>query len=317
MNHTVSTLARIGLDTAIPFVSILTVVGIASLASNLILVLLIIKSSKLRKSYNVFILHGAVADLAITIASVPFWILTTIYNEGKAINELTCKVNASLTFIDFVAPTLFLVLTTGHMHCNLVDPKHCRKIFTLPLSYLMILLAWLVAVLLCLPPNLAWQVNAQKQCFPDLTSNVWYTTYVLILFYFFPSCVAISAHVYDITYFRPGHSENIGSVFKNCRKTAMQPEEMDAQKAVFVLVLLQTICWLPFVIVSIVQTGSLSVSGLSANFIALTAGHSSTALKGWWYCVQHPQIWNSLSFRGKCGTSDSSDTEENHEMRQI
>ena len=312
MNQTGAT-TRLRLDTAVPFVSILTVVGIASLASNVISIVLIFKTTTLRNSYNIFILHSAVADLAITVTSVPFWVLTAIYNEGKSINDLSCKVNACLTFIDIVGSLLFLTLVTAQRHSNLVDPKHCRKIFTVARRHLMIIVVWFITILLSLPPNLAWQVATEKKCFPDFTTNVWYTSFVIIVFYLFPSLASITASIYDIMYFRPGCEPNSGSLFKNCRKTTMKPEEMEAQKAVFILVLIQTICWLPFVIVSLTQAGS-RMTNVSLNFIALAIGFSSTALKGLSYCVQHPEIWELL--RGKGRTSENLENCENLELRQ-
>lgn len=296
---------QLRLNVAVPFVSILTIIGLTSLVANAIIVAIICKYWKRRKGYELFILQGAAIDLVTTVITIPFWILTAIHRD-KFDNGIVCQLNASICFIDILAPVVFLMLSAAYRHTALVGNEAHKRLFSTKRSYFWVLLVWVLCVLLCLPQNFAWLPKPEVACIPDFVSNIWCSVYILVFFFFLPLAATIYAHIFDIVLFQPEKmSPKAGPMFQLCSKRALRGKELEIQKSMFTVVAVHASCWLPYVLVSIAQNlaGSRGfyVMGVSSHFITLTIGLAGTAIKGTLFCFENPRIKSHVKELFECG----------------
>lgn len=285
---------QLRLNVAVPFVSILTIIGLTSLATNAIIVVIICKYWKRRKGYELFMLQGTVIDLVTTVITIPFWVLIALHHN-KFDNGIVCKLNASVCFIDIVAPVIFLMLAAAYRHTALMGHEAYKRIFTIRRSYTWVLLGWILSILLCLPQNFAWVSKPEVTCIPDFVSNIWFSLYMLVFFFFLPLGATIYAHIFDIFLFQPEKMSNkTGPLYHLCTKRALRGKELEIQKSMLTVVAVHTCCWLPYVLLSIAQnladTSGFYVMGVSFHFITLTFGLAGMSLKGTLYSFENPRI---------------------------
>ncbi|KAL9982006.1 hypothetical protein ACROYT_G010785 [Oculina patagonica] len=81
----------LSLEESIPFLTILTIIGVTSIATNLLIVCIICKNSRLRKIHDLFTLHSSLVDLLTASIVVPFWILSAIHSQIYFVGEVYCK----------------------------------------------------------------------------------------------------------------------------------------------------------------------------------------------------------------------------------
>lgn len=293
------------LNVAVPFVSILTIIGLTSLAANAIIIVIICKYWKRRKPYELFILQAGVIDLLTTVVTIPFWVLTAIHHDNFD-NGVACQLNGSVCFVDILAPVLFHMLSTAYRHTSLIESEAHKRLFTPQRCYLWIILGWVLTVLLCLPQNIAWIPKPEVSCIPDFVSNIWCSMYMLMFFFFLPLSATIYAHIFDIFLFQPGKmSPKAGMMYQICTKRALRGKELEIQKSMLTVVAVHASCWLPFIIVSIAQNlaggSGFYIMGVSFHFITLTFGLAGTAIKGTLFCFENPRIKCHVTEMFGCG----------------
>ncbi|XP_031549840.1 rhodopsin, GQ-coupled-like [Actinia tenebrosa] len=285
---------RLQLDVAIPFVSVLTIIGLTSLTINLLIVVAISKYWKTKKGYELFVLQSTLIDLIATVITIPFWILTVIQDERFG-NDILCQLNGSMCLMELIAPVLFLMLATAYRHSGLVGHEAYERVFTEKRSYFFILLGWLLSILLCLPQNFGWKPMPEVSCIPDLVTNIWYTMYMLTFFFFLPLAASLFAHLFDIVLFKPErYQQKSSTLFQICKRKCLRGEELEIQKSMCLVIVAHACSWLPYVLISITENlaGSRTfyLSGVSLHFISLTAGLSGMSVKGALFCFENPRI---------------------------
>jgi len=307
MNDTTKTSSplQLRLNVAVPFVSILTIIGLTSLAANAIIIVIICKYWKRRKAYELFILQASVIDLVTTVVTIPFWVLIATHRD-KIDNGVACQLNGSVCFVDILAPVIFHMLSAAYRHTALIESEAHKRLFTPQRCYLWVILGWVLTVLLCLPQNIAWTPKPEVSCIPDFVSNIWFSMYMLMFFFFLPLSATIYAHIFDIILFQPGKmSSKAGALSQLCTKRALRGKELEIQKSMLTVVAVHASCWLPFIILSIAQnlagSSGFYIMGVSFHFITLTFGLAATSIKGTLLCFENPRIKSHVTEMFGCG----------------
>ncbi|EDO47564.1 predicted protein [Nematostella vectensis] len=310
---------RLRFDVAVPFVSILTIIGLTSLATNALIVLVLCKKWRTRKRYELFVLQSNLMDLLTTVITIPFWVLTAIHAKGNFEGGTVCRLNASLCLMDILAPVMFLMLASACRHTNTIRHEASQRVFTEKRSFIMIILVWIVSILICLPQNLAWTPLPEVACVPDLISNIWFTIYVFLFFFFLPLMAALYAHVFDIVLFQPKRMQDqAGTMYQFCKKQALVGEELEIQKSMLTVLVVHSVCWLPYVLVAIAENllsvYSLDLGGVSLHFITLTTGLAGLSIKAVLYCFENPRVRGYV--KELFGCADEVQEEEDMELQQ-
>lgn len=310
---------HLSLEESIPFLTILTIIGVTSIATNLLIVGIICKNSRHRKIQDLFTLHSSLVDLLTASIVVPFWILSAIHSQIYFVGDIYCKVSATMSFVELVAPVMFLMLVATSRHCSIVDRKAFPRIFSDSKSRLMVVFVWLVSILISIPPHFAWPVSPEIHCLPDLITNSWYTTAVLAFCLLLPLSAAFYTHIHAIFIFQPERMKTANdSTKRRCERYALRGCERTTQKAFFSILIIHTVCWAPYTCVALAQAmtddGKMFYLGnVPVHFIALVVGLTGTSLKGVVSCFEVPHLKELIKKQFGCTEQVENDHEENEE----
>lgn len=315
MTSTISTgPLRLSLEESIPFLTILTIVWVTSIATNLLIVGIICKNSQRRKNYDLFVLNSSFADLLTAVTVIPFWILSAVHNQIDFVGEIYCRISATVSLLDLVAPIMFLTLVAASRHCALVDRKAFPRIFSDTRSRLMVLFVWLLALTISIPPHFTWPISTEVLCLPDLISNSWYTTAFLAFSVILPLSAGFYSHIHDIFLFQPERMKQNGAMKRHCERFALRGTEMSEQKALFGILVIHTFCWAPYTFVAMAQTlneGKVFYTGkLPLHFIALIVGLTGIALKGIVFCFEVPHLKELIRKQFGCSEREESPSQD-------
>lgn len=304
---------ELSLEGSIPLLTILTIIGVTSIATNLLIVGIISKNSQ-RKSYDLFTLHGSLVDLLTALIVIPFWILSAIHSQIDFVGDIYCKISATVSLMELVAPVMFLMLVAASRHCSIVDRKAYARIFSDSRSRLMVLLVWLFALMICIPPHFTWPVSSEVLCLPDLISNSWYATAVLVFCLLLPLSAALYSHIHDIFLFQPERFKGDESMKKRCERFALRGREKSTQKAFCCILIIHTVCWAPYTFAAIVQAikgrDVFYIGNIPLYFVAMIVGLTGTSLKGVVSCFEVPHLKELIKAQFGCSEREENNSQE-------
>lgn len=310
----------LSLEESIPFLTILTIIGVTSFATNLLIVGIICKNARLRKIHDLFTLHSSLVDLLTASVVVPFWILSAIHSQIYFVGEVYCKVSATVSFVGLLAPIFFLTLVASSRHCSIIDRKAFPRIFSDSRSRVMVVIVWFVSILICIPPQFAWPASQRPEihCLPDLITNSWYTTAVLAFCMVLPLSASFYTHIYDIFLFQPERMKRDDSMKRRCERYALRGSERTTQKAYFGILIIHTFCWAPYTCIALVQTMTegkmLYFGNVPVHFVALVMGLTGTTLKGVVTCFEVPHLKELIKKQFGCAEREENDENTSQEV---
>lgn len=284
----------LSMEESIPLLTILTIIGVTSIATNLLIVGIICKNSQRRKNYDIFILHSSFVDLVTAVVVLPFWILSAVHGQVDFAGNIYCQISATVSLMDLVAPAIFLSLVAACRHCAIVDRKAFPRIFSEGRSRLIVMLVWFLVLLISIPPHFSWQISTEVLCLPDLISNSWYTTTVLVFCLILPLSAGFYSHIDDIFLFQRRRMKRNDTVKRCCARVPLRGTELSEQKTLFGILIIHTFCWFPYIVAAMAQTfngGQVLYTGkLPVHFISLVVGLTGIALKAIVLCFEVPHL---------------------------
>lgn len=305
---------QVSLEESIPFLTILTIIGATSIATNLLIVAVICKNSRTMKTYDLFTLHSSLVDLLTGMIVIPFWILSAVHSQIDFVGDIYCRISATVSLVELAAPVMFLTLVAASRHCSIVDSKAFPRIFSDFRSRLMILFVWVFSLIISIPPHFTWPISPEVLCLPDLISNSWYTMAVLSFCLLLPLCAGFYSHIHDIFLFQPERMKRSDSRRKLCERFALRGREKTTQKALFSILIIHTFCWAPYTFVAMAQAlndGKVFYTGnLPLHFIALIVGLTGTTLKGLVSCFEVPHLKELIRKQFGCSDHDENSAQE-------
>ncbi|XP_031574458.1 5-hydroxytryptamine receptor 1A-like [Actinia tenebrosa] len=168
---------------------ILTLIAIVSLTGNISLYLIVFRSRSLQKVSNYFTLNLALADLLVSLVNMPVTVYTIIQNQWL-LGEVACQVFGFVNILSFISSVLSLALIAIHRFFFIVHWKDYKRNFRPRRVQLYILLTWLMALVLSLPPLLGWAsfgyVSGKSYCFVLWRENASFAYFMVSVCFFGP-----------------------------------------------------------------------------------------------------------------------------------
>ena len=311
-----------------PVLGFLAIIGVASVASTLCLIYLLRKDARHgRYGFNFFLLQNSTADLLFTVVCAPFWILAA-KDDKKLANKAFCDVSAAVSSLHLIAPGIFLMQAAAYRHCWLTDKAQVRRTFSSTRSRLVVLFTWALTVLTCVSPTLGWGARPSLNCAPDLVTRAWYTASILFLFLVFPLSSSLYVVMRDVWNLRQSSKKRYAITSSDARQrlAANDEERVDqlmSYKALFLVICIHALFWLPYVSISIAETLSGGKvyflddeNGIPTAFVALAVALTGAPLKSIVYCSEDPRMRSLLKEyfrkprREEHGSTEGADTGE-------
>ena len=213
-----------------------SVVALATLFGNGLVIISFGKNTFLRTHTNYFIVSLAATDCFVGIISVPWWIVVLfVSHQQETWFELLHDVWVIFDILGGVGSILHLVALSWDRLCAIAWPLS-HRIYTSKRYVLILVLIWMLAipVAVCSKPGMKSAPRA-------------YNVTVIILFFFVPLFILCVTQAAVVISLRKNRIQNSYRLKRSLRK------EVRVAKTVIIMIALFMIGWLPFFTLSLIS----------------------------------------------------------------
>ncbi|CAK9803371.1 Trissin receptor [Anthophora quadrimaculata] len=131
-------------DIKVIFITLYTVVFVSCFLGNMMVILVVTFSRRLRSITNFFLANLAVADFCVGIFCV-YQTLTNYLMNSWRLGDFLCKVYMFVHAFSYTASVLILVVVCVERYLAIVHPIKCRSVLTRSRLQLVIGLVWMIS----------------------------------------------------------------------------------------------------------------------------------------------------------------------------
>jgi hypothetical protein len=244
-----------------------SIVILGALVGNLLVLLVIGLNKSLRSPSNsLFILNLAICDLAIVFSCIWVQMLRTVETNWR-LGETFCKLNSFTQMFTIISTVLTLCMISCDRYIGIVHPLKAKKL-NKPMYYAAISVIWAISFTVSLPTYLyrsvteiKWSDFVEQHCddsgWPtdlkktdlgciEMSMKLYkklYYTFVVLVFFFFPFVVTISAYLLIIRKLRRKDSSDLIASVDGKRQALIADRHTKAIKMLIFLLLTFFVCW--------------------------------------------------------------------------
>ncbi|XP_008556953.1 adipokinetic hormone/corazonin-related peptide receptor variant I [Microplitis demolitor] len=238
-----------------------SILMVISIAGNTTVLVLIIERRKTNQSrINTLLLHLAIADLLVTLLMMPLeigWAATVSWRAG----DLMCRIMAFFRVFGIYLSSFVLVCISIDRYYAVLKPMQLINIDRR--EKLMLIGAWVGAVLCSAPQTLVFHVQRHpdfpwyEQCityhflFSNVTQEVGYSVFSMIMMYCFPLVVIIYTYTSILIEIHSKTRENSKDKIRRSSIGFLGRARIRTLKMTIIIVAVFFICWTPYYIMSI------------------------------------------------------------------
>ncbi|XP_029049630.1 trissin receptor [Osmia bicornis bicornis] len=137
-------------DVKVIFITLYSIVFVCCFFGNLLVILVVTFSRRLRSITNFFLANLAVADFCVGIFCV-YQTLTNYLMNSWLLGDFLCKVYMFVHALSYTASILILVVVCVERYLAIVHPIKCRSVLTRRRLQLVIGVVWMVAAIYASP----------------------------------------------------------------------------------------------------------------------------------------------------------------------
>ncbi|KAK7112272.1 substance-P receptor-like [Littorina saxatilis] len=241
-------------------------VEVVAVFGNLLVIIVVARSPRMRSTTNCYIANMAVADLL--IALVPMWIHVTtdvisMDQDGWALGSFLCKFNSFVQVTAMVASVMTLMAIAGDRFFAIIFPLKARV--TERRVGVVVVFLWLCALGIGLPPLFfytyterqwkdyletfctdVWPVTTtgSGDCDQGVTSKRAYWTLVTVVLNWLP--MAVMSVVYAVIVHRLRFSRVQSDAGRNSMSTVQKRSKRKVVKMLLIVLVTFMICTIPF-----------------------------------------------------------------------
>lgn len=140
----------------------LGIINVAVILGNVLVILAVFASAKLRTVTNFIIMSLAVADLLVGIAVLPYSITLEVL-EVWIFGHIWCQIWLAVDVWMCTASILNLVAISVDRYLAITRPVHYRSIMTSRRVKLLIASVWILSFIICFPPLVGWNDDSKSK----------------------------------------------------------------------------------------------------------------------------------------------------------
>ena len=238
-------------------VSMYSVIAIASLLGNSLLVLVFIRTKAMRKTIDVFIINMAVSDLLFPVFVIPRLIVMEITESSAFIiqgvlGSLLCKICTFLADVSVSVSTHSLVMITVERFLAVVFPFKVRLISS-NLRFYAILMVWIIAMGIHAPYFYTFRLTELGDCvsnwepaFNNEPTHARYYTALFVVVVILP--FAIITVLYSVILWTLIFKKDKISVHRSrrAREKKKGSRQLRVTRMAVAIFVAFALCWVPF-----------------------------------------------------------------------
>ena len=241
-------------------VTVAALVLLLAMSGNVLVVYVIYRDSRLHKVTYMFIHNLALTDIAMAMASMPFWIASLSTGTWK-FGQVWCQVAGSTSHILACASIFTIALIAFNRYIKVVKPTLYRKVFpSKRAARLHCVLVWLISIFLATPYLFGWSAVSyyeklvicvsENNVYKKASTGVIVNGLTIMIFY----CnFKIYKAVRESTRNLNAHAEGNGVRSANdSRRTNMT--DVSVLKTCFTVACFFVVTWSPISIIAVIWT---------------------------------------------------------------
>lgn len=238
----------------------LIIINLTSFVGNVLVVLTMYKSRRLRTTSDIYIFALAVADLMWSTCVMPMTTLTLLTGKWN-FSEAVCEFQASIDYLVLYSSPVTMGLAAFNRYMRIVKSNHYHKVFSLKKSRMFLAVSWLLlAMYIIIVRSTTWQ---RFEFSPDyaLCSVIFSTKKSALIHYCItiPVCFVIPCFIIMFSYLHVykamrQHNRSVSPSFHNRTNQArLAIQEIRISRALFFVTAVFVVCWLPTWVIALVK----------------------------------------------------------------
>lgn len=231
---------------------------LVSLFGNILIIAVIRKYGRRRKTINFTVMNMAVASLVITTfympRLIPMYLLGPVWLVDGDLGYALCKIVPFLHGVAIVASVLTLLASSLDTFCAVVFPM--KNLFTVKTAKVAVFLTWALAFLARLPYFMALRTKISKgrhicssnlnNAFSNENSREIYYTFLLLAFYAVPWLVIFCVYSTIVVILKTSTTPRQESVTALRLTRARQRATRNVIKMMLVITFVFLVCWISY-----------------------------------------------------------------------
>ncbi|XP_071944065.1 octopamine receptor beta-2R-like [Antedon mediterranea] len=279
---------------------ILSILCVVGLFGNLLTIVAIVRTNKLRITGNYFLVNLALADIIVCVIIEPFYLLTLISDRWPFSSKTFCVILAAMAIIALVSSVLNLLAIAVNRYFCIVQNQRYATLYTTCRSIFYCVMIWVGSFILVLPAGSAIDVFGYNEylvaCGIKATNDSWIYQIITMLIMF-----AFSMMTFFFCYYKICKTVQMSSRRSRRRKNSTtsqvsvassvrtlhklqrnlskymkkQNREIKVAKTSFIILITFMICWTPAVLQVVFDRNHSAPSVLVHAFALLSLANSS------------------------------------------
>ena len=235
-----------------------SVLIIASLIGNILIVTLVCKYGRARKTINLAVVNMAVANLVITTVYmprlIPMFLIGTVWLEQGDLGYALCKMVPFLHHVAIIASVLTLLTSGLDTFCAVIFPL--KNPFTTKAARVAIFLTWALAFAARMPYLMSLRTktsNDKQTCGSDLSKlfnndnarDIYYT-FLFVMFYVLPWLAIFIFYLIIAIKLKTGKTPKQESTTAARLKELRVKATRNVIKMMIVITLVFLVCWIAY-----------------------------------------------------------------------
>jgi len=284
-------------------ISILFVINVLSLGGNILVCVTVYRKKALRTITNMFIIALCVADILLASVAMPLTIGSLIMDHWP-FGDLVCQIQGFCIHLLVFHSLQIITLTATNRNLNVVRPWLYKRIFTKWKTLIIILAvslltAVIMGVLVVFLSSRYVFHPGKAICvmtFPSIQRSMQFTIAFSLLFVVFPAII-ISACYARVLYTIKNHRQEYEATRgEHDSKSILSREEVKLSKIIFIIILGFSLCWVPCVIIDIVDTTRTEWFPRQLYMFYTCLAYTSAVLNPWIYGFMNKLVRREILF---------------------
>lgn len=289
-------------------ISVLFIVNVLSLGGNVLVCITVYRRPVLRTITNMFIVALCVTDILLACVAMPLT-LGALMMDGWPFGELTCQIQGFCIHLLVFQSLQIITLTASNRNLNVVRPRLYKRFFTKRKTLLIIIaVSILTAIImgtLVVSLSSRYIFHPGKaicvMTFATLEQGLLFTIIFSLLFVAFPSIIIFACYMRVLQTIRIHRREYEATRGEHDSKSILSREEVKLSKIVLVIILGFAFCWVPCVIIDIIDTTRTKWFPRQVYIFYTFLAYTSAVLNPWIYGFMNKMVRKEMYLLLTCG----------------
>lgn len=284
-------------------ICLLFIINVLSLGGNVLVCITIYRKQVLRTITNMFIVTLCVTDILLASIAMPLTLGALIMDHWP-FGELACQIQGFSIHLLVFQSLQIITLTASNRNLNVVRPRLYKRFFTKQKTLLIIVAVSLFTAVmmgtLVISLSSRYVFHPAKaicvMIFPTIEHSLRFTIIFSIFFVIIPAVVILTCYARVLHTIRTHRREYETTRGEHDSRSILSREEVKLSKIVFIIILGFSLCWVPCVIIDIVDTTRTKWFPREVYLFYTFLAYTSAVLNPWIYGFMNKMVRKEMYF---------------------